>query len=299
MIARDRRYRRPRRAGVRTRVGIAIAVLAGGAAAATAVVAVSHGPAAAVPASSAVPAAYTARYSNEGNTLAAALNGWNWSRSRAYAQLAELTQARQFSQVKHHGTTLAVQRGIVVLATKKFLLLESSNHSLHLWLLSGHTKFKNVSASTAGTKAMTASSSATQQAMASGNMLPAATLMAGSPATAAALLTPAPVAQTVRVQVANTDLTVTVTVTRNTATVSQTATTPATGSPVWHPVTFTQNAWRATASLARGDLALVAGTRSHGVLHAQLVLFSPLGKSTVARPAVTPAATPTSEATHT
>jgi hypothetical protein len=299
MIARNRRNRRNRRAGVRARVGIATAVLVSGAAAATAVVAVSHGPGGAASASSAAPAAYTARYSNEGNALAAALNSWNWSRSRAYSELAELTQARQFSQVKHHGTTLAVQRGIVVLATKKFLILESSNRSLHLWLLSGHTKFHDVSASTAGTKAMTASTGATQQAMTTGNMLPATTLMAGSPTTAAALLTPAPAAQTVTVQVAGTDLTVTVTVTRNTATVSQTATTPATGSPTWHPVRFTQNAWHATASLARGDLALVAGTRSHGVLHAQLVLFSPLSMNTTARPAATPTATPMSEATHT
>jgi hypothetical protein len=293
MIARNRRYRRNRRAGVRARAGIATAVLAGTAAAASVAVAVNHGPA-----NPAAPAAYTAHYGNEASTLAAALNSWNWSRSRAYAKLAELTQARQFSEVKYHGTTLALQRGIVVLATKKFLILESSNRSLHLWLLSGHTKVQDVSASAAGTRALTASTSATRQAMASGNMLPATTLMAGSPATAAALLTPAPVAQTVTVQVANTDLTVTVTVTRNTATVSQTATTPATGSPTWHPVSYTQNAWHATASLARGELALVAGTRSHGTLHAQLVLFSPLSRSTVARPAATSAATPTSEPTH-
>ena len=44
---------------------------------------------------------------------------------------------RQFSQTTHQGKTLAVQRGIVVLATKKFLILQSSNGSLHLWLLSG------------------------------------------------------------------------------------------------------------------------------------------------------------------
>ena len=83
-----------------------------------------------------------------------------------------------------------MQRGIVVLATKKFLILQSSNGSLHLWLLSGATQFQNVSNTTAGTQALTASTSATQQAMTSGNMIPATTLLAGSPTTAAAMLTP-------------------------------------------------------------------------------------------------------------
>ena len=60
---------------------------------------------------------------------------------------------------------------------------------------------------------------------------------------------------------ANTDLTVTVTVTRTTATVSQTATTPLNGMPTWSPITFTQSAWMAPNRVARGDLALVVGTR--------------------------------------
>ena len=124
--------------------------------------------------------------------------------------------------------------------------------------------------------------------MASGNMIPSTTLLAGSPTTAAALLTPTPAAQTVTVQVANTDLTVTVTVNRTMATVSQTATTPLNGMPTWSPVTFTQNAWMAPNMVARGDLALVAGTRSHWTLKAQLVLFAPLTTADVGgrRPAV-------------
>ena len=176
---------------------------------------------------------------------------------------------------------LAVQRGIVVLATKKFLILKSANGSLHLWLLSGNTKFQNVSNTMAGTQALTANTSATHQAMWSGNMIPATTLLAGSPTTAAALLTPTPAPQTVTVQVANTNLTVTVTVTRSTATVNQTATTPLTGMPTWSPITFTQNAWMPMNGLARGDLALVVGTRSHWTLHAQLVLFTPLSTADV------------------
>jgi hypothetical protein len=41
------------------------------------------------------------------------------------------------------------------------------------------------------------------------------------------------------------------------------------------------NAWQTTNSLARGDLAVIVGTRSHWTLHAQLVLFSPLSTSAI------------------
>jgi len=275
MIARDRRYGK---SSVKTRVGIATAVLVGGAVAAAAVVA-SHG---AAPA--ATSAAYASRYgggNNEGSTISSALNSWSWSQQSSYSDLAKLTQARQFSQTTHQGKMFAVQRGIVVLATKKFLILKSANGSLHLWLLSGNTKFQNVSDTMAGTQALTASTSAAQQAMWSGNMMPATTLLAGSPTTAATMLTPTTTPQTVTVRVANTSLTVTVTVTRDTATVNQTAATSWTGMPTWRPSTFTQNAWWPMKGLARGDLALVAGTRSHWTLHAQLVLFTPLSSADV------------------
>jgi hypothetical protein len=290
MMARER-YRKGRQASMKSRVGMATALLVGGGSiAAVAVAATSHGTA-----TTAQPAAYAARFGNEGATLNSVMTEWGQSRQAAYAQLSGLVQARQFSQARHAGKTLDVQRGIVVLATKKFLILASSNGSLHLWLLSRSTKFQDVSNTTAGTSALTASTSATQQAMASGNMIPATTLLAGSPTIAASLLTPTPAAQTVSVQVANTDLTVTVTVTRSTATVSQTATTPVNSMPSPDPSTFTQNAWQATNSLARGDLALVAGSRSHWTLHASLVLFTPLTTADVGgRAASTPTAEPTS-----
>jgi len=297
MRARDRRYGK---SPVKTRVGIATAILAGGAVAAGAVVAANHGAVATV-----TSAAYSSHAANEGTILSSAMSNWSWSRQASYAQLARLTQARQFSQVRHRGTTVAIQRGIVVLATRKFLILQSANGSLHLWLLSGGTKFQNVSNTMAGTMALTASTSAARQAMTSGNMIPATSLLAGSPTTAAAMLTPAPATQTVTVQVANTNLTVTVTVTRSTATVSQTATMPQATMPAWHPVTFTQNAWRATHALARGDLALVIGTRSHRTLRARLVLFTPLSTAAVggnagagATPTASPTATPTAAPTH-
>jgi hypothetical protein len=295
MRARDRRYGK---STVKTRVGIATAILVGGAVAAGAALAANHGAAA-----TATSAAYSSHAGNEGTVLSSAMNNWSWSRQSSYTQLAQLTQARQFSQANHKGKTVAIQRGIVVLATKKFLILQSSNGSLHLWLLSGNTKFQNVSNTMAGTQALTASTSAAQQAMRSGNMIPATSLLAGSPTTAAALLTPTPAAQTVTVQVANTNLTVTVTVTRTMATVSQTATMPQAAMPTWNPVTFTQNAWQATHALARGDLALVVGTRSHWTLHAQLVLFTPLSTANVGGMAptgtgATPVVTPTAAPTH-
>lgn len=277
MMARNRRYGRGRTAVLKTRVGIATAVVLGsGAIAAVAVAASSHSAGIA-----AAPAAHTAQFGSEGTMLATALADWNSSRQGTYSQLAQMTSMRGFSQTSHHGRTLAVQRGIVVLATNQFIILQSANGSLHLWLVSAGTKFQNVSTTTAGTAALTANTSATQQAMQSGNMVPATTLLAGSPTTAAAMLTPTPAVQTVTVQVANTDLTVTVTVTRTTATVNQTATTPTNAMPAPMATTFTMNAWQATNSLARGDLAVIVGTRSHWTLHAQLVLFTPLSTSAV------------------
>src|SRR5690242_19476571 len=295
MRARDRRYGKTT---VKTRVGIATAILVGGAVAAGAALAASHGAVA-----TATSAAYSSHAANEATILSSAMNNWSSSRQASYAQLARLTQARQFSQTRHQGKTVAIQRGIVVLAKKKFLILQSANGSLHLWLLSGASKFQNVSNTMAGTKALTASTSAAQQAMSSGNMIPATSLLAGSPTTAAAMLTPTTAPQTVTVQVAGTNLTVTVTVTRSMATVSQTATMPQAAMPTWNPVTFTQNAWQATHTLARGDLALVAGFRSHWTLHAQLVLFTPLSTANVGGTAApgtgaTPVVTPTAVATH-
>ena len=275
MMARNRRYRKNRTAAL----GIATAAVLGGGAIAVAAVASAPGshPAGFV----AAPAAHTTRLASQGTMLSTALADWNSAKQASYAQLAQMTSARGFSQTSHRGKTLDIQRGIVVLATNQFVILQSANGSLHLWLVSGGTKFQNVSGTTAGTAALTASTSATQQAMQSGNMIPATTLLAGSPTTAAAMLTPAAVPQTVTVQVAGTDLTVTVTVTRSTAAVTQTATTPANASPAPMTSTFAMNAWQPANSLARGDLAVIVGTRSHQTLHAQLVLFSPLTTSAV------------------
>ncbi len=289
MMGRDRRTGRP---NIKTRVGIATAVLVGGGAIGVAAVAASHG---------ASPAAQSAGYSSrishshtasEWGQLNSVLSNWGTSQLNTLASMTQPT----YSQTAMHGKTLAEQRGIVVLATHKFLIVQSANGALHLWLLSGKTMIQNVANSTSGTHAMTGNASATTQAMQSGNMIPAAELMAGSPLTASQLLTPARTPVTVTVQVAGTNLTVTVTVSGNTATVSQTATTPLNANPMWNPFTTTQNAWMTAANgskLARGDLVLVVGTRSHHLLHAQVVLFSPLTTAVVGGGGNGPRPTPT------
>jgi hypothetical protein len=283
MMARDRQSGNSRRTSLRSRAGLAAAVLLGsGAVAAGAVVATSHSAPTAVQS-----AGYAHSTTSEWATLNSALTNWGSSRQNALTQLGGLTQAPTFSQTWHNNRMLAIQRGIVVLATNRFIILQSANGKLRLWLLSHGTQFQNVSTTQTGMTALTASTSAAQQAMASGNMIPATTMLAGSPTTAAAMLTPTPAAQTVTVQVANTQLTVTVTVTRNMAMVNQTGTTPWNGMPTWAQNTFTQNAWTPVRTVARGDLATIVGFRSHWLLHAQLVLFAPLSTTDVAGRAFT------------
>jgi hypothetical protein len=268
------RDRRNGRANLKTRVGIATAVLVGGGAiGVAAVAATSHG---ATPTAS---AGYSRSYNTPWTQLNSAMDNWAWNRNSSYHTLASMWQQRTYNQYWQHNRMLAVQRGIVFLATKRFIILQSANGSLHLWLTSGNTKFANVSNSTSGTGAMTGNTGATWQAMQGNNIIPATDIMAGSVQTATQMLTPSTVPDTIKVVVAGTDLTVTVTITRNTAAVSSTASTPWNGNPWWQPTTNWQNPWAMVAPrvhLARGDLALIAGFRSHNLLHAQIVLFTPL-----------------------
>ena len=274
MMGRDRRYGNGRRANMKARVGIAAAVVVGGAAiGVAAVAATSHG---AAPAAAA--AGYSQHFGGEWSTLNSAMNNWRTNQQSSFSSLAQWTTPT-YTQTMQQNRMLAEQRGIVVLATKNFLILQSANGSLHLWLLSGHTAFQNVSTTTSGTTALTASTTATQQAMAAGNMLPSTSLLAGSSLVARNMLTPSVTPQTVKVTVAGTGLVVTVTVTGNTATVNQTASTPWNGNSWWSPSTWTQSAWTSNNTVARGDLALVVGSRTHNLLHAQLVLFTPLTTS--------------------
>jgi ribosomal protein S11 len=304
MMARSRRYGRRGSKPVKTGAAIAAAaVVGGGTIAVVALATGGHSAASAANAAFSHRSGHSSSY-NMGSMLSSALSHWGSSRSTSYSDMASMTSARDYSQTTHDGSTLDIQRGIVVLATNQFIVLQSANGSDHLWMVSGDTKFENASTSTSATDAMTASTSATTAAMESGDMIPATTLMAGSPTTAASMLTPASTSQTFTVDVAGTDLTVTITVTRSTATVSQTATTMPDTTPTSDPTTTTQSATEATDGVARGDLATIAGSRSDHVLQAELVLFDPLttsdvggSTSTGAHPAATATTTPAATAT--
>jgi hypothetical protein len=294
---------RPRRKGrtnARTRAGIAASalVLAGGAAA---VVLASHGSAPAAAQSASFNSHVNGNHPmSEWSLLNSAMDDWGSSRGTSLARLASVSQ-QTLSQATQSGKTVDEQRGIVVFATQKFLILESRNGSLHLWVLSGKTQFANVSSSMSGTTAMTASNAASGQAM-SGTMIPAVNMMAGGTAMAQSLLTPSSHAQTVTIQVTGTDLTVTVTITKNSATMWQSATMPNSGFPMRDPSTMTMSAWSTAGSmtgLSRGDLALVVGTRSHGLLHASIVLFAPLSRGDVGGSMPDPASSPAATATPT
>ena len=145
------------RLGMRTRLAVAAAVLAGGGAASVVAVAASHSDAASV--QSAGYSTVSFRHTiSEPTALTTAISGWPKSpgmTGKTLTALAQMVPMRTFSQVKHQGVMLAAQRGTVTLAAKKFLVVRSANHALHAWLVSGGTKFINVGRSRTGLAAMT------------------------------------------------------------------------------------------------------------------------------------------------
>jgi hypothetical protein len=254
------------RTSMKARLGIATAVLVGGGAIGVATVATtSHGTA-----TTAQSAGYSLNFGHtisEQQALSSALGTWATSQQKSLSTLAQMAPMRTFSQTWHRNTLFAVQRGVVLLATKKFLLVKSANGALHLWWLEG-TKFQNVSSTTTGMSALTGNSTATKQAMVNNNMAPAATVMAGSTTAVSQLAASVAKQTTVTVQTGTT--TVTVTTTQSTATVTQ-ATHTTTGMAT---TTTKQSMFSSIKHVARGDLVLVAGLRTHGSLVAKLVLFA-------------------------
>ena len=324
MIGRNKRGNR--QANMKARLGIATAVLVGGSAVGVAAVAAAshHGPAA----TTAQSAGFTLNFHHtisEQTALASALSTWGASQQkqqRSFTTLAQMQPMRTFSQVWQHHTQFAAQRGIVVLATHKFLLVKSANGALHLWWLNGATKFANVSSTVTGMAAMTGSTTAAKAAMVTNNMTPAAVTMAGS--TTAVNQMAAPVAKPTTITVDTGTQVITITITSATATVTQPVTTPtvittptATATPTVAPtatatptaiatptakptvvatptptMTATQSTFTKTRGVARGDLVFVAGFRTHGQLVAKLVLFA--APTTVTpTPTVTPTVTVT------
>ena len=326
MIGRNRRGNR--QANMKARIGIATAVLVGGSAVGVAAVAAAshNGPATTTTAKSEGFALNFHHRISEQVALASALNTWGSSHQQSFTTLAQMQSMRTFTQVWHHRTQFAAQRGIVVLATRHFLLVKSANGALHLWWLNGATKFANVGNTAMGMTAMTGSTTVAQAAMVANNMQPAAVTMAGS--TAVVNQMAAPVAKPTTVTVSTGNVTITITITSTTATVTQPVTTPTvvatptatptvtptvaatptatatvsatptakptvtpTATPTLVPVptptmTATQSTFTATRGIQRGDLVFVAGVRVHGFLIAKLVLFA-------APTTVTPTPTPT------
>lgn len=270
MMGRNRRYGKGRRADLKTRLGIATAVIVGGGAIAVAAVATT---------SSSTPSATKAGYSyqtssygwHDGGMVSSALSNWSWNQSRSLTLLAQI-QVRQQSQQWYHRTMFAAQRGVLVLATNKFIIVKSNNGSLNLWWLSGNTAIRDASSSMSMATALTGSSTLAQQILSS-SMVSPTSYMAGSTWAAQRLMMPTTTATTVVVNVANTNLRVTVVVVNSTATVRTT------NSFLTSSVMFRQSAFFSMNHLMRGDLVLVAGTRSSNVLRANLVLFAPLSSS--------------------
>ncbi len=290
------RYRRGiRQASMKARLGIAAAVLVGGGAiGAVAVAASSHSTPAA-----AQSAGYTLNFRHpisQQAALSSALSSWATSQQKSLTTLTRMAPVKNFAIARKGHTIFAVQRGVVALATRHWLLVKSANGGLHLWLLNGRTQVQNVANSPVGTAAMTGNTAATTAAMQRNNMAPAAAVMAGTANVAAMNATPRPV--TFTVAVTGTNVTLTITVTPTTATVAPATMTAAQTMAAQTGTTMTptkQPVFAATKHIARGDLVFVAGVVKNHFLWAQLVLFSaPMAvtPTPTATTTVTPAGTP-------
>jgi hypothetical protein len=326
----SRNRRRNRQASMKARLGIAAAVLAGGGAAGVAVAASHSGS----PTTTVDNAGYVLNFHHtvsEQQALTSALNMWNSSQSRSLNTLAQMAPMRTFSQFTWHRTQFAAQRGVVVAATKKFIIVKSANGKLELWWLNGWTRQKNVTANPTGMVAMTGNNVAAHTAATTGNTAPMAATMAGSAAVVNQMA--APVTKPITITINTGTQTITITITQTTATVAPTPTGTATGmatttatptstatgmgtttatpTATATPTTTATGTGMATATatatptatmttmatttaaktVARGDLVFVVGVRSHGKLTAELILFSV--------PKAAAGVTPTSTATVT
>jgi hypothetical protein len=199
---------------------------------------------------------------------------------------AHLANTQRETDMRHGRSTFAFERGTVVLATNKFVVVRAANGQFNVWFLSGGTRVTNVASSMTGTTALTGSSSAASQAM-NGSMTPMTTILTGNTMAAQQVL--APTATTVSVNIAGTGITVSVTVTRNTATVQQ-------GATWWH-----QNAMTMTHGLQRGQLVFIAGSRTSHKLQAKVILIeqNPMMTTTPTTAPTTAPTTPTTGNTGT
>ena len=276
----DRNNRGIRSVSVKARLAVAAAVLVGGGAAGVVAMAASHGSNAAGATATAESAGFTRSFHHtisESTALTEALNDGGMSWQASMTTLADMTPMRSFSQMEHRHTMFAVQRGIVLLATRKFIVVRSANDAIHLWWLSGATRVRDVGSSASGMAAMTGSYMATNMAMSTGDMAPSENVVAGSTSVVSQLTTP--VARPTTITINTGGQVITITVASSTATVTEptsmmTAQTMESATMPAQTFMTRQSAWWATQGLQRGDLVLIAGTRTHGKLKAGLVLFA-------------------------
>ena len=292
MMGRNQRHPAGRRGSkLKARIGIATAVVVGGGAIGAVAMATTSHPAATKAESAGYSSSYS-NWSNQGNVLNAGLSDYSWSQSRAMTMFSHLSNSNHLTQMWHGHSMLAFERGRVILATKKFVLVRSASGKLNVWWLSHGTKVTNVATSMTGTTAMTGSRGAAAAAMA-GQMAPATNMLTGNmmtPSTTGTMLTAqqmlAPTTQTVSVNIAGTGITISVTVHNNMAMVWQNGQT----SGMW----WKQPATMTVGGVQRGDLVFIAGTRSHWALHAKVILIE---KAATTTPTVSPSMTMTPTAT--
>ena len=266
-----------RRTSLKARLGISTAVVVGGGAIGAVAVATTSHPGVTT-AQSAGYSRHYSFYSDQVNDLNAGLSDFSWSHARAFSYFSRLANINRETEMWRGHSKLAFERGTVVLATKKFVLIRAANGSFNVWWLSGGTKITNVAASITGTTALTGSTTAASAAMA-GQLTPATTLLTGNTTAAQQVL--APTTTTVTVNVVGTGITVSVKVTSNVATVAQNST--------W----WRQPATTSVAGLQRGDLVFIAGTRADWALHATVILIEKAPMTATAPPTAAPTTTPT------
>ncbi len=278
MMGRNRRGPAGRRgSNLKARLGIATAVVVGGGAIGAVALATTSHPSTTAAQSAGYRSSYSS-YNNESYNLAAGLNDFSWSQARAFTYFSHLTNTSRETEVWNGHSKLAFERGTVVLATQKFLLIRAANGSFNVWWISGGTKVTNVAASQTGTAALTGSTWAANAAM-SGSMAPATAALTGNTTAAQQVL--APTTTTVTVNVAGTNITVSVTVKNNVATVAQNNT------------VTTQPALTTIGGVQRGDLVFIAGSREHWALHAKVILIEKTPMITTTAPTTTPTSSTT------
>jgi hypothetical protein len=261
---------------MKARLAIATAVLVGGGAIGAVAVATSHNSTSA----NAASAGYSTNWGHQRNlsygwALSTALNQWGSSQWASLNTLSQMAPMRTFGTQMRGRTMFAAQRGVVILATHHWFLVQSANGKLGLWFFSGHTQFANVSNSAIGTSALTGNTFATTAAMAQNNMVPAIQTLTGL-STLTPVTTPVakPVTVTATVNGAA-NVTVTITITNTTATIAPSTTTAAVMTQTSMNTMTTAPVFARWNNLMRGDLVLVAGVKSHNIMVAHLVLFTP------------------------